>query len=196
MDWNSLLIYKGMTLELVVWSMFAGITIAVLVILYNKNVLGPFVRFLTEKGAVGPENAVSLKEAGASKNAFVRFALSRRSTYSKIIGATAIPTSSLELPPPPITDGKAPSHAAPEADTPVKRGRKHSRPKLDELKFFIPPEMASRADAIYMNGGANILIALGTIALFLLVALLSFKVVPGLKQMLTNLIDYIEAANR
>jgi len=176
MNWNSLLTYRGMTLELVVWSIFIGIVIAILIIVYNKNILGSFVRYLDRIKATDPENAVTLEEAGFSKNFFVKFALSHNKTYRKVIGMTYASAS----------DGSV-------GNTEKREGKssEKDRPRLEEMKFYIAPGMWGRADAIYMNDGANIIFALIAIAVFLGLALISFKVIPGFQQMITNLKDYI-----
>ncbi|MDD4772746.1 MAG: hypothetical protein PHZ09_03985 [Eubacteriales bacterium] len=173
LDLNSLLTYKGMTLEIIVWSMFLGIIVGAFVVLYNKNVLGAFIRKLLQTGANTPENAKTLQETGFSKNVFVKFSLMKKGTYRKIIHASAL------------------NGAAEIADNESGHRTRKVRTKLSELKFYIPDEMTGRADSIYNDNGTSLLIVLITIAMFLAVAILSFTVVPGLIQMLQNFVEFV-----
>lgn len=176
LDLNSWLTYKGMTLEIIVWSMFLGIVAGAFIILYNKNVLGAFVRKLVDIGACTPESAKTLEETGFTKNIFVKFSLNLKGTYRRII--VALPSQNKEIP-------------ASGAIKPEKKKRRQRRLKLSELKFYIPQEMKDRADSFYNNSGANLLIVIMTIALFLTVAILSFTIVPDLVQMLKNFVEFI-----
>jgi ABC-type amino acid transport system permease subunit len=180
LDLNSWLTYKGMTLEIIVWSMFLGIIIGAIVTLYNKSILGAFVRKLLETGSTTPENAKTLEETGFANNIFVKFSLQIRSTYRKIIRAAAI-------------DNRIPDLASSGvAQAGVKKRRKRSDSyKLSELKFYIPEEMIMRADSFYSNKGTSILIVIMTAALFLTVAILSILIIPNLVQMLKNFVEYV-----
>lgn len=178
LDLNSWLTYKGMTLEIIVWSMFLGIIIGAIITLYNKSVLGAFVRKLLEIGATTPESAKTLEETGFSNNIFVKYTLQIKSTYRKIIQAAAINNS---VPDSVVTNEKA-----------AKRKRKRAqRPPLSELKFFIPEEMTMRAHSFYSNKGTSLLIVIMTVALFLTVAILSLMIIPNLVQMLKNFVEFV-----
>ena len=171
LDLNSLLTYNGMTLEIVVWSMFLGIILGAFGIYYSKNFLGVFVRALLALKADSPEEAKTLAETGFTKNRSVRFALSHSMSFRRLICSEPI---------------------SPDAEkfiiTP--KGKKKKRKfSLDELKFYIPPEHYIKADSIYNEDGSSLKIFFLTIVLFLLVAMASFKVVPSLIQMGTNFID-------
>lgn len=195
MDLNSLLIYNGMTLELIIWSMFAGICLAALIIMYNKNVLGPFIRALFDAGANSPETAKTLAELGYTSKPFVRLSLGKRGTFSRIVQHTALEASPLS--PARLSDGENEGGDAAEAAVepkkpPKKPGGRRSRLSLDEVRFFIPEAMTERADSIYLNGGASLLTVLITIGAFLIVALLLFKFIPALLQMIENFVEYIQ----
>ncbi len=182
LDLNSFLTYKGMTLEIIVWSMFLGVIIGAFVILYNKSILGAFVRMLLETGANSPESAKTLEETGFSKNIFVKFSLQVKSTYRKIIQASPVNVRNE------ITGDTIPPENSKKRIT---KKRRPAEPKLSELKFYIPQEMAIRAESIYSNNGTSLLIVIITIALFLTVAILSFTVIPDLVQMLKNFVEFV-----
>jgi ABC-type amino acid transport system permease subunit len=182
LDLNSFLTYKGMTLEIIVWSMFLGVIIGAFVILYNKSILGAFVRILLEAGANSPESAKTLEETGFSKNIFVKFSLYVKSTFRKIIQVSPV-KSGYEI--------KGDTVPLENTKKRIKKNRRTAQPKLSELKFYIPQEMAVRADSIYSNNGTSLLIVIITIALFLTVAILSFTVIPDLVQMLKNFVEFV-----
>lgn len=182
LDLNSWLTYKGMTLEIIVWSMFLGIIIGAFVILYNKSILGAFVRKLLETKAYETESAKTLEETGFSKNLFVKFSLRIKSTYRKIIQASPVKNAN-------ETDSGTPSPENIKEES--KKKQRQKQLKLSELKFYIPQEMTARADSIYNNKGTSLLIVIMTIALFLTVAILSFTVIPDLVQMLKNFMEFV-----
>lgn len=84
-DFSFLYEYGGMSVELIIWSLFIGIAIASASVIYIKQVLGSFVRILLEKKAFSPESAVSLEEAGFAKNIFVKNSLRKKGTLRKTI---------------------------------------------------------------------------------------------------------------
>lgn len=52
-----------------------GIVLASVSALYNRRVLGKFIRELIKKGATSPETALTLSELGFDKNPFVKYSL-------------------------------------------------------------------------------------------------------------------------
>ena len=72
------------TLNIIVWSLFIGFIIAIGITLYNKIVPGRVVRALIEKGAVSPESALTLGDAGAA-NPLVKLALRRGSSLRRVV---------------------------------------------------------------------------------------------------------------
>ena len=196
LDLNSWLTYNGMTLEIIVWSMFFGVLLGSLLIFYNRNVLGAFIRVLLENGATSPSTAKTLEETGFLNNFFVRAALRTRGTYRRIIHASSA-ASPLDLPPPPLTDGMQSETESEEKNTGGKKKERMSRRRasLSEVKFFIPDNMAARARSIYSDKGINIFAIFMTIGLFLIVAILSILIVPQLIQMLKNFIDMFFGSN-
>ena len=76
---------KGQSLGIVIWALFFGILLACLLALYEKRVIGNYVRALLTKGAKSPEKALTLAETGFRKNAFVRSALRRKTALSSLV---------------------------------------------------------------------------------------------------------------
>lgn len=85
MQLSSLLNYQGLTLEIVIWSLFIGIIIGAFSVWYSRRVLGVLVRALLTSNANTVRNALTFNDLGI-KNRFVyRIALRKNSTYRKIV---------------------------------------------------------------------------------------------------------------
>ena len=85
MQLSSLFNYQGLTLEIVIWSLFIGIIIGAFAIWYSRRVLGVLVRALLESQANASGNAKTFVDLGI-KNTFVyKLALRKNSTYRKIV---------------------------------------------------------------------------------------------------------------
>ena len=176
LDLHSWLTYNGMTLEIVVWSIFAGIVLGAMAIYYFKNILGIFVRALLDNGALSPETARSLADCGCQKSRNTRLALRVSTSYRRLISARP---------------------ADPDAETTYidAKGRRRKRKfRLDELKFYIPAENRDKAESLYDNDGSGVKILFLVVVLSLLTAVLALKVVPQLIQMGSNLLERLSAS--
>jgi len=160
--------------------MLCGIIVAIFFAVYNKMVLGAFVRKLLYEGVTTKENAKRLDETGFDKNPFVKIALSTNSSLRRVVYA--------------VSDTDAGSGAqqggAQQGDaSPGGKKRKAKRVPVGELRFYVPEEEIDRAETLYSANGSNIVIALLSVIVFLILAALSFTVIPDLIDMLKNFID-------
>ena len=80
--------YNGITMEIVIWSMFIGIVIGVGAILYSKRILGTLVRALIKVEATSPDAAKSFSDLGFKHTLLYRFSLRKTSTFRKIVYVT------------------------------------------------------------------------------------------------------------
>lgn len=71
--------------KVVLTGIFFGVILASLNMLYNRRLLGDFVRAVTAAGADSPEKAMTLSELGYSKNPFVRYSLTRGYTLRRTV---------------------------------------------------------------------------------------------------------------
>ena len=71
-----------------------------------------------------------------------------------------------------------------------------SRESFRTARFFIPDDKVHRAEVIYGNSGTSVVSILLSVLAFLVVAFVSFIVVPDLIQMLTNFIAEVTPASR
>lgn len=182
MDITTIAQSSGTTLEIVIWSLFAGICLGIICGIYVKVILGAFVRKLLETGANSPSTAQTLDSSGLTPNPIVRFpvrhALREGSSYRKIV-RTSDPENQLAQS---LDDQPA---------VEIKRSSKRSKTSAIDFsaaKFYIPDEFSFRASQIYDNRGNSVLFALISILAFLIVACLSFYIVPELISMIESLI--------
>jgi hypothetical protein len=75
----------GMSLELVVWSLFVGIVLGSFGVWYSKRVLGSLVKALLEAKADSESNAKSMADLGLKNSVFYNFSLRKNGTYRKIV---------------------------------------------------------------------------------------------------------------
>lgn len=166
MDLTELLTGTDMTLEIVLWSMFAGIVVASFVAVYNRRVVGKVVRELYARGAHYPCQAVTLAELGLERNIFILWALRSSGTLRRVV---------FEFDP---FSGNTDINAGRQK----KRGEKNAR-----LRFYIPPEADERAETMYIREGTTIFTALLSIVLFVAIVLFCLAVIPGLVSMVESL---------
>ena len=148
-----------MTLNIVLWSLFIGFLLGIGGTVYNKVILGSFVRALLDGGITSADKAMTLGELGHTNNIFVKFALRRGSTFRRILHTADD------------------SH---EAD---------SRISLDKARFYIPEENLVRAEKVYGKLGASIFSILVSILALLITTLAALIIVPDLTQLVANFVS-------
>ncbi|MCL2771841.1 MAG: hypothetical protein FWD71_00705 [Oscillospiraceae bacterium] len=74
-----------LSLDYILQGIFAGVIVAVLVVGYNKLVIGRFVKALIKAEAVHPAFAKTFEDLKIRKNIFISFALRNRGTLRKIV---------------------------------------------------------------------------------------------------------------
>ncbi len=65
------------SIPLLVWALYAGIVIGVLMMYYNKTILGKAVRSILAQNAIGREAALSAEALGFAKNPFILHSISK-----------------------------------------------------------------------------------------------------------------------
>jgi len=160
-----------MSLELVLWSMFAGIVAASFMAAYNRNVPGKIVRLLYKHEAHSPAESLTLKELGIEKDPLIRWSLRSGSSLRKVV-----------------------YEFDPFSGNPALRAvhPKSRRRNLNLLRFYIPPEVHERAEFMYIREGTTFIMALLSVAMFLGVVFFCLFVVPGLLDLLGSLFREIE----
>ncbi len=85
---SEILIYTGeIPLSLIIWSLFIGVTLAIIASFFIKVKFGAFVNSLLKLGADTPEKAITLEQCGLKSNIFVKIGLRSRSNYRNLLVA-------------------------------------------------------------------------------------------------------------
>lgn len=85
---TDILIYNGeFNLKVMLWSLFIGISIAILISYVIKIKFGAFIRFILEKNANSPETAISLDEFGKSGQFIIKACLKDHNNYKNMLVA-------------------------------------------------------------------------------------------------------------
>ena len=76
-------------IQYLLWGLFAGTVIAVLLLFYYKKILGSFIRSLLIAEAYTPETAKTIEELGQNENYFVLRSLKKGKGIAKVINSIA-----------------------------------------------------------------------------------------------------------
>jgi len=87
--WNELGAYFGFgetsaSLAMIIWAIYVGLMISFVIVIYQKRVVGNFVRTLNEK-ANCPETAVTLAELGYSKAVHIKRLLTTKNSLTGLV---------------------------------------------------------------------------------------------------------------
>lgn len=190
---------------LVIVSLFAGIVLSVIFILYQHDVSGAVIRSLMKHNADSPQSAKTLRELGLWKNIFVRVALLGKGGTLRRIIAVAEETSRQE---------EKADHGisrTDDADLPdgvqnavgernscgtsadFKKSRKSGK-KISDVKqyvkmplgschFYLPPEHREKAESLFGGKRQNPLIVLIYLILLALLGIGLIKLIPHIFQL-------------
>lgn len=167
--WELLRKAGGSSFELAVWGMYFGIFLACLLALYEKRVIGGFVRTLLKKEAFSPEKAMTLQELGYGKNPFVRGALRGKTALSSLV---YMPGEDPEITGAPEEgDIHAQIHARPAI-------RSAAAVKSADARFYIPAPLRHRAALRFEQHGTHLMAVLVAVGAFALLALAILWLMP------------------
>jgi hypothetical protein len=163
-----------MSLELAIWSAFAGIVIGAVGSIYNKRMVGGFIRALIKSGATSEYTAATVEELGYAKNYFILMSLRSGSVLRKYVNCE--------------NEGKL----IPAGEVNVLRrffsftGEFREKTDFAAAKFFIPDNMIDKAEIRYSKRGTDLFSLLLTILVFLIVVYLSIKFIPPIASALQD----------
>jgi hypothetical protein len=165
----------------------AVVMLAAVLAIFNKRVLGDFVRACARDGATSPEKARTLAELGFLKNSSVRSALKRRGSLRRVVRCVEDDLADLAAGVPMREEIAA---LYPEAKADGEAG-KPSRTDLNTARFYIPEAEIYTAEIRYDKKGTNWLSFIGTLVLGLVVVLLLIQLMPDILQLVDNFISMV-----
>ncbi len=170
------------SLEMLVWSVGAGVGIGAVATYLRRDVVGKAARILLKREADTPEKALTLAEMGCEKNLLIRLALREEGTLRReIVCANAEDY-------PPRTPGKF------RAVLRKILSREPELPgKIDftTARFYLPEENKFRAEGRYDAKGQTLPRLILALALIAAVCAGTVFIVPELMQMLDNFLTII-----
>lgn len=166
-------------------ALFVGAIIGSVASLFNKRVLGDFVRAVISEGCSSPESAKTLGELGFLKNSAVRSSLRSNGMLGRVV--RCVEEDSYEAEQAELRgiielraaeDG---GEVEPYRALPYKRN-------LNTAHFYIPAEKSDAAELRFSKKGTNpVVLVIGIIASVLLLWVV-LRILPDLLQMLDNLV--------
>ena len=183
---KDLLIYSGeFNLKIMLWSLFIGISLAILISYVIKIKFGAFIRFILEKNANSPETAIPLEQFGKSGQFIIKLCLKDHNNYKNMLVAVT-------------EDGKYYSNCryfdvAPvfkqyvfktkksmyggeeennstQTEAPISQYDPNFKQRVnfnvDTAKFYIPEELHDRAASIYFGKPTNLIAVIACIVAF------------------------------
>ena len=159
------------SVKLIVWAMFIGFVLAALMAVYNKRVIGGFVKDVLAQGCLSEKDAKTLVDLGYGKDWVIKNALRSDTVLRRYV-----------------------TRVRDEDELPVDtRGWKNRREDIDfsYARFYIPEEKKYGAEVRYARRGTD-LIALGTcVLIFAVAAFAALVVIPELLTLVDNFITLL-----
>ena len=182
MNLRFLTTYEGTTLELLVWSVFLGLCIAVFVSVYQKRVPGALVRKLLEVGADSPQNAVTLTDIGMQNRFWIRHILWWKENSVRRV----VRTAEYEVCQPDASDAAPNLSDAERKKAKIKQKQEIPRLPVSVQHLYIPADCQEQARSLYREKGAGLGVAIAAVILFFILALLSLFFAEELLTMVKN----------
>ena len=174
----------------IVIGLLIGFFIACCMTVFDRRVLGDFVRHVLYHECFSKESAKTLEELGYLKNSFVRGALKSGVSLRRVVKCVEEEEFHEEV--------KAMREAY-EKEAKEKKLPAFKEPKfkmdVSTMHFYIPEEMKYTADVKFEKKGANAITLLLAFLLFAAVAAIALAVVPELLQMIDNMLGIFDQKN-
>lgn len=174
----------------IIVALFVGAIVGALLSLFNKRVLGEFVRVLINESCTTPESAKTLGELGFLKNSAVRSSLRSGGLLGKTVRCVEEDEFSAETFKKrgiyELRAAESGKKLPPFREIPYKR-------ELSTAHFYIPADKCDSAEMRFSKRGTNwVTLVLGIIASVILLWLV-LRILPELLQMLDNFVGGSDA---
>ena len=208
------------TLLMIVGGICLGVLLASFIVVFERRVVGRFIRSLLAKGAKDAASALSLADLGLEKNGFIKRELSRVSVSRKLVSivredgsvssyadeaAAFFDEAKGTESEPTVAEGELlPEEDREEADIPKRTAKaklagfffekKFKLRALDfaSVRFFIPEELSYRASLRFREKGSSPLWLVLSVVLVLALFLLCLRFIPAFVGMLDVSISNIK----
>lgn len=183
---------SGVSLQTIVFGFFIGINLASLVMIFDRRVLGNFVRKLISDECLSPEKAKTLTDLGYFKNSAIRGNLKSGVTLRRVVRCVEEDEYNKSL------EEKRAEYDA--ESTPDGSGKKKRRPAFREVPFvidfktahfYIPNDLKYTAEIKFEKKGTNWLSFFAVLVISLAIMLIVIQFIPDLLQMLDNFLTSV-----
>ena len=168
------------TVDLIVWSLFAGIVIASLLAVYNKRLIGGLVKTLLSEECFSPEKAKTIVELGYGTDWIIKNALRTDNALRRLV---------MRIDEEKEPEAGADAAAEASADKPTAKKpefRKHDNIDFLTAKFYIPEELKYRAEVRYASRGTDFFTLIIGVVICAAAAFAAVIVIPDLIQLIDN----------
>lgn len=183
---------SGTTLRNMIFGLLIGFFLACCITVFDRRVLGDFVRHVLQNECLSKDRAKTLAELGYLKNTFIRGSLKSGVTLRRVVKCVeeeefleAARKRRAELEAAFAAEGKKPPKQKPEA----------FKIDVSVMHFYIPEEMKYMAEVKFEKKGANWVTLLIALLLFIAIAALVIFLLPDLLQMLDNMLGQFDPKN-
>lgn len=148
------------SLEAIIFAFFIGACLAGFAAIYHRKTIGRLVHYLLENEAFSADSAKTLREAEQDLNLFLRLTLRRNVAFQRIVRTVAPPED------------------------------KKEKRSFSDVPLYIDPKERDRAEKMYSKytaADATVFNVIISIAVFAIIAYLSYLFVPELISMAQNM---------
>lgn len=175
----------------IVIGLLVGFFLACCATVFDRRVLGDFVRHVISNECFSKESAKTLTELGYHKNAIIRGSLKSGVSLRRVVKCVEeeqfladVEKKRKEYEAAHANDRKAPAFKAPKfvMDASV-------------MHFYIPEDLKYTADVKFEKKGTNALTLAVAFVLFLAIALVVLYLLPDILQMIDNMLGMMDSKN-
>ena len=160
------------SIPVLVWALYIGLAIGLILGYYMKRILGEAVRRIIDCGAIGFENAKTLEELGINKPNIIHSI--KKGALSKYIRSTRNASSSSEA----SETAAASPDISKEGGSPENKADKHTTTATCDEKFFISEEDRIQAELRYSKSGNDLFPVIISLIVFLMIAFIAARYLP------------------
>lgn len=181
------------SLKLIIWSLFIGFVAASLLAVYNKRVIGGFVKKLLSEQCLSPDAAITLTELGYGTDFFIKSALRGDNALNRFVSRVDSAQNNVN------TDGTndgadiadVKPEAIPDDKAPAKKRGSREKKNIDFMtaRFYIPEDVKYRAEVRYASRGTDLFSLFLCVFIFAAAAFAALYLIPDLIQLIDNFIS-------
>lgn len=177
------------SLRMIIVGIFIGLALACFAAVFNKRVLGDFVRKVLREEALSPETAKTLSELGYARKTCIRSSVRKGVNLRRVVRCREEEAYLLEM------EQKEAEYAAKRKENPKlpKFKAEPFRVNADEHHFYIPEEMKYMADVKFEKKGSTWLGAIVFVVILLILTVVAFLTLPYILTVLNDWFGAVES---